>query len=35
MATWSGVVQAILVDAESGTLTGVSDPRKDGAPFAF
>lgn len=27
-------VQAILVDADSGRLHGVSDPRKDGAPAA-
>lgn len=32
---WSGVTQAISVSLEDGTLTGVSDPRKDGAPAGF
>ena len=30
-----GVVQLVLVDAESGLLTAVSDRRKDGAPAGF
>lgn len=34
-AQWSGVVQAILVDPVDGTITGVSDPRKDGAPAGY
>ncbi len=29
---WGGVTQAIFVSPEDGVLTGVSDPRKDGAP---
>jgi gamma-glutamyltranspeptidase len=32
---WSGVVQGILLDPVDGTLTGVSDPRKDGAPAGY
>ncbi|PRW56498.1 Gamma-glutamyltranspeptidase 1 [Chlorella sorokiniana] len=31
---WGAVTQAILVDADTGELHGVSDPRKDGAPAA-
>lgn len=30
--SWGAVVQGILVDPIDDTLTGVSDPRKDGAP---
>lgn len=33
--TWSAVVQGILVDPVDGTLTAVSDPRKDGAPAGY
>ena len=32
---WSGVSQVVVVDAEPGMLSGVADPRKDGAPFAY
>ncbi|PSC67120.1 gamma-glutamyltranspeptidase 1-like [Micractinium conductrix] len=31
---WGAIVQAVLADPDSGTLHGVSDPRKDGAPAA-
>ena len=30
--SWGAVVQGILADPSDGYLTGVSDPRKDGAP---
>ncbi|KAK9908735.1 hypothetical protein WJX75_002081 [Coccomyxa subellipsoidea] len=33
--SWSAVVQGILIDPSDGTLTGVSDPRKDGAPAGY
>ncbi len=29
---WGAVCQAIAVNPETGVLTSVSDPRKDGAP---
>ncbi len=32
---WGGVVQLIAVNPDSGALTGVSDPRKDGAPSGY
>ncbi len=32
---WGAVIQGILVDPSDGCLTGVSDPRKDGAPAGF
>lgn len=33
--SWGAVVQGILADPSDGHLTGVSDPRKDGAPAGF
>lgn len=33
--SWGAVVQGILADPSDGYLTGVSDPRKDGAPSGF
>ncbi|KAK9813827.1 hypothetical protein WJX73_000384 [Symbiochloris irregularis] len=33
--TWSGVCQTIAVDTGTGNMVGVSDARKDGAPFAY
>lgn len=33
--SWSAVVQGILIDPSDGVLTGVSDPRKDGAPAGY
>ena len=32
---WDAIVQGILMDPSDGYLTGVSDPRKDGAPAGF
>ena len=34
-SSWGAVVQGILVDPSDGYLTGVSDPRKDGAPSGY
>ena len=34
-SSWGAVVQGILVDPSDGYLTGVSDPRKDGAPAGY
>lgn len=33
--SWSAIVQGILVDPSDNMLTGVSDPRKDGAPAGY
>jgi len=32
---WGAACQLIVVDAGSGGLTSVSDPRKDGAPAGY
>ena len=34
-SSWGAVVQGILVDPSDGYLTGMSDPRKDGAPSGY
>ena len=33
--SWGAVVQGIIADPSDGYLTGVSDPRKDGAPAGY
>lgn len=32
---WGAVTQAVAVSPEDGSLRGVSDPRKDGAPAGY
>ena len=35
VTSWGAVVQGIIADPSDGYLTGVSDPRKDGAPAGY